>query len=93
LRNLRQALSHLDLNFLEGRNQRRNHFGIGVDGWAAGYWIMLVAVRTAGTVMGDFLSGGEGLGLGFLVSAACATFLPVSVLCLRLPQHETTSFL
>jgi hypothetical protein len=46
-------------------------------GRAAGYWIMLVAVRTAGTVMGDFLSGEEGLGLGFMVSAACATFLLV----------------
>jgi len=47
-----------------------------------GYWPTLIVVRTAGTAVGDFLSGEGGLGLGFLVSASCATFLLAAVLML-----------
>jgi uncharacterized membrane-anchored protein len=52
----------------------------------AGYWGILIAVRTTGTVMGDFLSGEEGLNLGFAVSAACTALLLVSVLRLWRPS-------
>jgi uncharacterized membrane-anchored protein len=42
------------------------------------YWLLLIVVRTTGTVVGDFLSGDDGLKLGFLVSAAAsALFLAV----------------
>ncbi len=44
------------------------------------YWITLIIVRTTGTVLGDFLSGEEGLNLGFLGAAACTAFLLVCVL-------------
>jgi uncharacterized membrane-anchored protein len=42
------------------------------------YWLLLIVVRTTGTVVGDLLSGDDGLKLGFLASAAgAALFLAV----------------
>jgi uncharacterized membrane-anchored protein len=42
------------------------------------YWLLLIVVRTTGTVVGDFLSGEDGLKLGFLASAtATASLLAV----------------
>ncbi len=53
-----------------------------------GYWSILIVVRTTGTVMGDFLSGEDGLNLGFMASALCTTLLLVAVL--RLWRSEDT---
>jgi uncharacterized membrane-anchored protein len=44
------------------------------------YWLAIVAVRTSGTVLGDFLSSSEGVNLGFGLSAATMALLLVGVL-------------
>ncbi len=51
-----------------------------------GYWSILIVVRIAGTVMGDFLSGEGGLNLGFMASAMCTALLLVLVLQLWRPE-------
>jgi uncharacterized membrane-anchored protein len=48
----------------------------------AKYWLMIVIVRTTGTVMGDYLSGEDGLKLGFRYAAASAALVLVGTLCL-----------
>ena len=53
---------------------------------SAVYWGTLIIVRTTGTVWGDFLSGEEGLNLGFMASAAYTTVLLVCVLRLWRPS-------
>jgi uncharacterized membrane-anchored protein len=52
----------------------------------AGYWGVLILIRTTGTVMGDFVSGEEGLNLGFMTSAACTALLLIGVLRLWRPE-------
>jgi uncharacterized membrane-anchored protein len=44
------------------------------------YWAAIVAVRTAGTDWGDFLSGADGLNLGYGLSAAASALLLVCIL-------------
>jgi uncharacterized membrane-anchored protein len=39
------------------------------------YWFSIVAARTAGTTMGDFLASKKGAGLGLPTSLACTAFL------------------
>ena len=53
---------------------------------SAVYWGTLIVVRATGTVWGDYLSGEEGLNLGFMASAVCTTFLLVCVLRLWRPS-------
>ena len=55
---------------------------------SAVYWSILILVRTTGTVWGDFLSGEEGLNLGFMATAAYTTFLLVCVLRLWRPSSS-----
>ena len=54
---------------------------------------MIAIVRTTGTVMGDYLSGEEGLNLGFRYAATCTALLLVAILFLwrkrdASPPHE-----
>lgn len=44
------------------------------------YWLAIILVRMTGTVMGDFLSGDDGLGLGFSVSALGSALLLAGLL-------------
>jgi uncharacterized membrane-anchored protein len=53
------------------------------------YWASIVAARTAGTDMGDFLAGRHGLHLGIPVSLACtSTLLAGLVIFWRRPRAE-----
>ncbi len=54
------------------------------------YWTTLIVVRTTGTVLGDFLSGEEGLNLGFLGAAAYTALLLVCVLRLWTSNSQTS---
>ncbi len=49
-------------------------------GQKAFYWTALVAARTAGTVLGDFLTSREGLGMGYAAGACVAGAVLVCVL-------------
>ena len=44
------------------------------------YWLLIAIVRTAGTVTGDFLSGEEGVDLGFAVGASLVGALLLAIL-------------
>lgn len=44
------------------------------------YWLLIAVVRTAGTVMGDFLSGEEGVDLGFAVGASLVEAVLLAIL-------------
>jgi uncharacterized membrane-anchored protein len=46
------------------------------------YWLSIVAARTAGTTLGDFIASRHGLNLGLPVSTLCTSVLLVSVLVL-----------
>jgi uncharacterized membrane-anchored protein len=46
------------------------------------YWLSIVAARTAGTTMGDFLASRKGLGLGLPLSLACTSLLLAAILIL-----------
>jgi uncharacterized membrane-anchored protein len=46
------------------------------------YWLLLIVVRITGTVVGDFLSGDDGLKLGFLASAAATAVILAALLTL-----------
>jgi uncharacterized membrane-anchored protein len=39
------------------------------------YWLTIVAARTAGTTLGDYLAARRGLGLGLVVSTICTSLL------------------
>jgi uncharacterized membrane-anchored protein len=44
------------------------------------YWLTVVAARTAGTTLGDFLASRRGLGLGLTVSTICTALLLTVIL-------------
>ena len=46
------------------------------------YWLTIVAARTAGTTLGDFLAGRQGLGLGLWVSTICTSLLLAGIVIL-----------
>ena len=46
------------------------------------YWLTIVAARTAGTTLGDFVAGRGGLALGLWVSTACTAALLIGILTL-----------
>lgn len=46
------------------------------------YWLTIVAARTAGTTLGDFLASRRGLGLGLVVSTICTSLLLAGILVL-----------
>lgn len=52
------------------------------------YWLAVVAVRTAGTTMGDFLAGKDGLGLGLKVSTPCMALILVLLLAVWREQRS-----
>jgi uncharacterized membrane-anchored protein len=54
------------------------------------YWVTIVVVRTAGTNLGDFLAGGEGLHLGLVVSTACTGLVLVGTLVVWRPRYHAT---
>ncbi len=62
-------------------------------GWATGaaYWTSIVAVRSAGTTVGDFLAGGDGLALGLAVSTACTGLLLAATLLLWRPRSAAAA--
>jgi len=46
------------------------------------YWLSIVAARTLGTTLGDFLASRRGLNLGLWVSTLCTSLLLISILVL-----------
>src|SRR3954447_12155110 len=46
------------------------------------YWLTIVAARTAGTTLGDFLASRRGLGLGLPVSTICTSLLLAGIVIL-----------
>lgn len=60
------------------------------DGWMtpARYWISVVAVRSAGTTVGDFLADRDGAGLGLPLSTACTAALLAGTLLLWQQRHS-----
>ena len=46
------------------------------------YWIAIVAARTLGTTLGDFIAGRNGLALGLPVSMTCTGLLLIAILIL-----------
>lgn len=44
------------------------------------YWFSIVAARTAGTTLGDFLASRHGLGLGLPFSTLCTSLLLIAIL-------------
>lgn len=54
---------------------------------AAGYWIAIVLVRTAGTNVGDFVVGRHGLGLGLPVGTPLTGLLLLAALLLWRPRR------
>lgn len=56
-----------------------NHYGKMTKPW---YWLTIVAARTAGTTLGDYLAGRGGLNLGLVVSTICTSLLLAGILIL-----------
>ena len=52
------------------------------------YWVMIVIVRTTGTAMGDYLSGEDGLNLGFGYAATSVGLLLAGIICLWRKQKN-----
>jgi uncharacterized membrane-anchored protein len=46
------------------------------------YWLTVVAARTAGTTLGDYLAGRGGLNLGLVVSTICTSLLLAGIVIL-----------
>jgi uncharacterized membrane-anchored protein len=51
------------------------------------YWASIVAARTAGTTMGDFVANQHGLNLGLPLSTAC-TCLSLAGIVLLWPRNR-----
>lgn len=56
----------------------------------ARYWAVIAVVRTTGTVMGDFLSSQEGMGLGFAAAAGVVGALLVTILLIPSPASDVS---
>ena len=56
----------------------------------ARYWAVIAVARTTGTVVGDFLSGREGLNLGFVAVAGLAGALLVTILLIPSPTPDAS---
>jgi uncharacterized membrane-anchored protein len=59
-------------------------FGNMSRGW---YWATIVAARTAGTTLGDFLANRHGLNLGLPLSTACTLALLTAIIVVWKPRH------
>jgi uncharacterized membrane-anchored protein len=46
------------------------------------YWLAIVAARTAGTTLGDFVASRHGLNLGLPFSTLCTSLLLIGILML-----------
>jgi uncharacterized membrane-anchored protein len=46
------------------------------------YWLTIVAARTAGTTLGDYLASRRGLNLGLVVSTICTSLLLAGIVIL-----------
>jgi uncharacterized membrane-anchored protein len=55
----------------------------------AWYWLTIVAARTAGTTLGDFLASRRGLNLGLVVSTICTSLLLAGILILWRDRRAT----
>lgn len=55
------------------------------------YWLAIVVTRTAGTTMGDYLSGEEGLNLGFGWAALLVSFVLAGALWARRRTPQRTA--
>jgi uncharacterized membrane-anchored protein len=53
------------------------------------YWLTIVAARTAGTTLGDFLASRRGLNLGLVVSTICTSLLLAGILILWRDRRAT----
>ena len=53
------------------------------------YWLTIVAARTAGTTLGDFLAGRGGLNLGLVVSTIITSLLLAGIVILWRGRRAT----
>jgi uncharacterized membrane-anchored protein len=55
------------------------------------YWLTIVAARTAGTTLGDYLASRRGLGLGLVVSTICTSLLLAGIVILWRDRRAASS--